>query len=133
MYRLDRDGELQKRRKKLLGTGNYRLKVKGCFRAKLVVKEHSTSQNLYLVSGLAQPLLSRPGCDALGLVYRVDTVTETETDFRASYPDVFKDLGKLKEPYHIQLEQGAVPVALSAPQRVPLPLREAVRTELQIM
>lgn len=63
----------------------------------------------------------------------MDTVTDIETDFRPAYPDVFQGLGKLKEPYHVQLEQGAIPVALSAPQRVPLPLRDAVREELNRM
>ncbi|XP_034038462.1 golgin subfamily A member 3 [Thalassophryne amazonica] len=133
LYSPDRDGKLQKPKKTLLGPGSYPLNVKGCFGAQLVVKGHSVSQEVYLVSGLVQPLLSRPACEALGLVYRVNTVTESEIDFRAAYPDVFKDLGMLKEPYHIELEQGAIPVALSAPRRIPLPLRDAVRTELHRM
>uniref|UniRef100_A0A3P8TBN5 ribonuclease H n=1 Tax=Amphiprion percula TaxID=161767 RepID=A0A3P8TBN5_AMPPE len=133
LYRPERDGRLQKPTKKLLGPGNHPLKVKGCFGAQLEAKGRSMSQDVYLVSGLVQPLLSRPACEALGLVYRVDSVKESETDFRAAYRDVFQGLGMLKEPYHIELEQGAIPVALSAPRRVPLPLRDAVREELNRM
>ncbi|KAK7930380.1 hypothetical protein WMY93_006775 [Mugilogobius chulae] len=133
LYRPDRDGKLQMPKKKLLGPGSYPLKVKGCFGAQLAAKGRTTRQDVYLVSGLVQPLLSRPACEALGLVCRVDTVIKTETDFRAAYPDVFRGLGKLKDPYHIELEQGAIPVALSAPRRVPLPLRDAVKTELHRM
>lgn len=133
LYSPDRDGKLQRPRKKLLGPGSCPLNVKGCFEAKLAVKGRSVSQDIYLVSGLAQPLLGRPACEALGLMCRVSTVTESVTDFRAAYPDVFKGLGMLKEPYHIEIERGAVPIALSAPRCVPLPLREAVRNELHRM
>ncbi|XP_051782102.1 uncharacterized protein K02A2.6-like [Erpetoichthys calabaricus] len=58
---------------------------------------------------------------------------KSDVDFRAAYPEVFQGLGKLQESYHIQLEQGATPVALSVPRRVPLPLRDAVRAELHRM
>ena len=85
------------------------------------------------MSGLEHALLSRPALIALKLVERVDAVTETEADFRAAYPDVLQGLGKLKEPYHIQLDQGTMPVALSAPRKVPLPLRDAVQAELSRM
>lgn len=132
LYKAERDGKLQKPKKTLLGPGSYPLKVRGCFKAQMEVKGRSTSQNVYLVSGLLRPLLSRPACEALGLVYRVDAVG-ANTDFRAAYPDVFRGLGKLKEPYHIELEEGATPVALSAPRRIPLPLRDLVRTELNRM
>ena len=130
LYNPERDGELGKAKKTLLGPSRYALEVKGCFRAEMAARGRTTSQNIYILGGLDQPLLSRSACEALGLVCRVDAVVGTGTDFRAAYPEVFQGLGKLKEPYHIEIEQGATPVALSAPCRVPLPLREAVRTEL---
>ena len=129
----ERDGKLQEPKKRLLGPGRYPFKVKGCFKANMAAEGHSTSQYMYIVSGLEHALLSRPALTALKLVERVDAVMETETDFRAAYPDVFQGLGKLKEPYHIELDHGAIPVALSAPRRVPLPLRDAVQTELNRM
>lgn len=54
-------------------------------------------------------------------------------DFVSNYPTVFKGSGKLKEPYKIVLEQGAIPYALSSPHRVPIPLRDKVKVELQRM
>ncbi|KAG7514482.1 hypothetical protein JOB18_035029 [Solea senegalensis] len=99
----------------------------------MAAKGHTTSQYIYIVAGLNHTLLDRPALIALKLVERVDAVMETEEDFRADYPDVFQGLGKLKEPYHIVLDQGATLVALSAPRRVRLPLKEAVQEELTRM
>lgn len=81
MYRPHRDSQLIKPRKKLQRPGNYPLKIRGCFGANLVVKGCSKSQNVYHVSSLLLPLLSSPACEALGLVYRINTVTKTETYF----------------------------------------------------
>lgn len=49
----------------------------------------------------------------------------------AQYPKVFSGLGKLKEPYKIEVEPGAVPFALSSPRHVPLPMHDKVRAELK--
>ena len=114
-YKPERDGELQKPKKRLLGPSRYTLKVPGCFTTKMSAKGRSSSQDVYLVSGLAQPLLGRPAVVDMGLVHRVGVI-RTEPDFRAAYSDVFRELGKLKEPY-----------------RAPLPLREAVQAELKRM
>lgn len=93
-----------------------------------MAKGRSTNQDVYVVAGLTQSLLGLPAIVAMGLIHRVDevTVTQTETDIKAAYPAVLQGLGKLKEPYHIELEQEATPYALSTPRRVPLPLREKV-------
>lgn len=68
---------------------------------------------------VVQPLLSRSGFKVLGLHHRVDRVLK----FTAAYSDLSKGLGKLKDPYHIELEQGVTPFALPAPRCVILPLR----------
>jgi len=73
--------------------------------------------------------------EALSLVKRVYTVQVGE-DIKHSYPTVFKGLGKLKDPYRIELDPNATPYALSAPSaplRVPLPLRDKVKAELDRM
>lgn len=88
---------------------------------------------MYVVAGLTQPLLGLPAIEAMGLVQRVNEVTQTDTDFKALCPSVLQGLGKLKESYHIELEQGAIPPALSTPRRVPLPLRDKVREKLERM
>lgn len=109
------------------------LKVRGCFQGKLCAKGRPTEQWVYVVEGLTQPLLGLPAIQAMGLVHRVNEVTQSDTDFKALYPAVFQGLGKLNEPHHIELEEGAIPHALSTPRRVPLPLRDKVREELERM
>ncbi|KAL0148076.1 hypothetical protein M9458_056616 [Cirrhinus mrigala] len=67
------------------------------------------------------------------LVQCLYTVHERQDDIRTQYPSVFSGLGKLKEPYTIELEPSAVPYALSSPRRVLLPMRDKVRAELKCM
>ena len=107
-----RDGKLDKPLKRLVGPGQNLLDVKGCFQGKMCAKGLSTDQHVNVVAGLTQPLLGLPAIEAMGLGQRVNEVTQTDTDFKALYPSVFQGLGKLKESYHIELEQGAIPPAL---------------------
>ena len=125
-------GALQPPKIPLYGPGRQRLDVQGHFKGKLEIRNKTTEQDVYVVAKLMRPLLGLPAIEALTLVKRVHTVQVGE-DFMKSYPMVFKGLGKLKDPYKIELEPGATPHALSAPRRVPLPLREKVRTELNRM
>ncbi len=96
-------------------------------------KNKQTKQDIYVVKGLSKALLGLPAIEALHLITRLHTVQTKTEDFVAHYPAVFKGLGKLKEPYKIELEQGAIPYALSSPRRVPLPLWDKVKVELQRM
>lgn len=99
----------------------------------MCAKGKSTEHCVYVVEGLTQPLLGLPAIEAMRLVHRVSEVTQTDTDFKALYPSVFQGLGELKEQYHTELEEGVIPYALSTPRRVPLPLRDKVREELERM
>ena len=47
-----------------------------------------------------------------------------------SFPTLFRSLGKLQRTYHIQLKEGAKPLALTAPRHVPVPLLPKVKAEL---
>lgn len=49
------------------------------------------------------------------------------------FPKVFSGLGKLQGNYKIKLRDGAVPYALSASHRVPLPMKDQVKEELDWM
>lgn len=86
-----------------------------------------------VVAGLSKLLLGLPAKEALTLIQRLHTVHERHDAIRAKYPSVFSGLGKLKEPYTIELEPSAVSYALSSPHRVPLPKRDKVRTDLKRM
>ncbi|KAL7856534.1 hypothetical protein SRHO_G00154330 [Serrasalmus rhombeus] len=87
----------------------------------------------YSIKKHAKPLLGLPALKALALIKRVNAVQGQQEDFKELYPTVFSGLGKLKEPYKIELETGAIPYALSTPRQVPLPLRDKVRAELNRM
>ncbi|KAL7828552.1 hypothetical protein SRHO_G00321860 [Serrasalmus rhombeus] len=87
-----------------------------------------------ILAVLPLTLLGLPVIEALSLVHRIDAVTQQHTpNFVAAYPSVFSGLGLLQEPNHIELEKDATPYALSTPRRVPLPLRDKVKEELDRM
>ncbi|KAE8277574.1 hypothetical protein D5F01_LYC08203 [Larimichthys crocea] len=73
----------------------------------------------------------------LNLIQQVASVQEEKQDmshrYRAMFPKVFSGLGKLQGSYKIKLKEGAVPHALSDPRRVPLPMKEQVKEELDRM
>lgn len=85
------------------------------------------------MKGLSKALLGLQAIEALHPITRLYTLQTKTEDFVANYPAVFKGLRKLKEPYKIELEQGAIPFARSSPRKVPLPLRDKVKVELQRM
>lgn len=132
-FSIKKHGILQPPGKVLCGPGNHRLKVKGRFKGKLSFEKRATEQHIYVVEGLCKPLLGLPALKTLTLIQRVYAVQAQQEDFKAQYPTVFSGLGKLKEPYKIELEPRAVPYALSSPRRVPLPMQEKVRAELKRM
>uniref|UniRef100_A0A8C8DRB5 ribonuclease H n=1 Tax=Oryzias sinensis TaxID=183150 RepID=A0A8C8DRB5_9TELE len=133
IYSPQKHGTLQPPCKVLYGPGKQKLDVRGRFKGELTFDKRTTMQDVYVVNGLYKPLLGLPAITALELIKRVSAVQTQPVDFKAMYPTVFSGLGKLKEPYKIELEPGAVPYALSTPRRVPLPLRDAVKEELKRM
>ena len=77
--------------------------------------------------------MGRPGIERMGLVSRVDRVTEDMFDFPSRYPKLFSGLGLLSSPYHFRLREDARPYALSTPRRIALPLLPKVKEELSRM
>ena len=49
------------------------------------------------------------------------------------FPHLFEGLGKLEGEYSIQLEEGAQPFAVHTPRRVPIPMMQSVKEELERM
>ena len=64
---------------------------------------------------------------------RLDSVEGYRAKVLATYPDVFTGLGNLGEPYKIELKPDARPHAIYTPRRVPYPLRDKVKKELERM
>ena len=60
-------------------------------------------------------------------------ISTSKETIASKFPKLFSGLGCLTEEYNIQLNKEAIPYALTTPQRVPLPLMEPVKKELQRM
>ena len=123
--------KLVKADKILFGPGQKQLQVLGKFKCELKAKSAKSNQELYVVKGLRNSLLGRRAIQSLGLLLKsdvknVDTVQE-------QYSELFSGSGKTDWEYTIKLKPGNVPFALSTPRRVPLPLMEKVKKELQRM
>ena len=90
-----------------------------------------TTQDVYVVKNLHEPMLGRPTIEALHLIQRVESVQSTSINYREVYPKLYSGLGRMKESYKIRLRENAIPYAVSAPRRVPLPLQTKVKMELE--
>lgn len=86
-----------------------------------------SSQHLYVIQSLTVPLLGLPALQALEVVKFLD---ELQTPKATLHAELFQGLGTLQDEYTILLRPDAVPFSLSVPRRIPIPLLEVVRHEL---
>lgn len=133
LYCKTRDGDLKKSQRMLCGPNNLPLTVLGTFTACLKKGKKKTEQDVFVVKDLVMPLLGLPAIQSLPLLQQIAAVQASDEKFKKMFPKVFSGLGKLEGSYKIELAQGAVPYALSAPRRVALPLIDKVKSELQRM
>ena len=118
----------------LKGPGKELLKVKGKFEATLSKNDKSINEDVYVIEGLAMPLLSGSAARALHLVARLDNVSlESKETVQQMYPKLFSGLGKMEGEYNIVLEPGAQPFSLATPRHISLPLIPKVKEELDRM
>lgn len=66
----------------------------------------------------------------MGVVKFIDGVSLDKQNYDVLYPQVFNGLGTIPREYNIRLNLDAVPYAIHAPRRVPIPMREAVKQEI---
>ena len=102
----------------------------GQFTGKLALEDRKTLQEVYVVDKLHKPLLGRPAIEAMGLLGVRSVNQEKPIEH---FPQLFQGLGRMQGEYSIQLKEGAVPFALTAPGRVAIPLMESVKAEFQRM
>ena len=69
------------------------------------------------------------------MVNRVDTVSSDDykTKMASKHPQLLTGLGQMKETYTIILKEDAKPFAISVPRKVPLPLYQKTKDELDRM
>ena len=97
-----------------------------------------STQEIYVVENLKEPLLSGPAIDALNLVQKVDTThsddcRRIEQEVKTMDPNLFKGLGEVEGEYSIKLTPGSTPYAITTPRHVAIPLMPKVREQLQRM
>lgn len=122
--------------------GDRKLTVHGV--AKIAVSvgrsEKETKNIRIFVVDTVENLLGRPAIEKLKLLQwkRIDTVKNeslmTKENVAGEFPNLFGGLGKVKDVSHrIKIKSNAEPFAVNAPRRVPLPLMEKTKTELDQM
>jgi len=82
-------------------------------------------------------ILGLPAITSLQLAKHLDETVLTSPlqaeEIYRQFPTLFTGLGNLGDDYKIKLKPDAVPYALYAPRRIPLPLRAKVAEELHRM
>ena len=121
---------IQKTDKKLFRYCPNKINVTGS--AALAVGETCSEQELYVVSNLKEPLLGRPATEALKLIERINSV-DKDNKYKQEFPELFTELGRMKNVYTIRLQENAQHFAISTPRRLPLPMKEKVQEELKKM
>ena len=61
------------------------------------------------------------------------TVRLVKEEVQSKHQKLFRELGELPDVFCINLKDGAVPLCLNVPRRVPVGLRDATRKELERM
>ena len=139
--------KLESTKKVLLGPCNYRLKCLGKFKAKLKSKGHCIVEDVYVVEALNRPLLGKTACASLNLLNRCksDNVQSIQTDcvkvyedsykqaIIRQYPKVFEGLGEIEGKYEIKLKLKAEAYASNVPRKVPFPMLEKTKQEIDRM
>jgi hypothetical protein len=105
--------------KLLCGPNRVQLDVIGRFDAQLQWRDRLTTQTVYVVRDIHQPLLGRDAIDALGMVKCLDAISSS-LDPRQQYADLFTGLGCMDGEYTIRLKPDAQPFAVFTPRRVPV-------------
>lgn len=112
----------------MTGPGGQPLHVRGSYLANIFWQGKTSSQRLYVIESLSLPLLGLAAIQALEVVKFLGFVNTPEPTLHAK---LLRGLGTLRGEYTICLKQDAVPFSLGAPRRIPVPLREVFRQELE--
>jgi hypothetical protein len=91
----------------------------GRFNARLQWRDRRSTQTVFVIRDVHQPLLGRDAIDSLGAAVSLAAVntadTDTRFDPRIEYADRFKGLGRMPGKYRIRLKPDAVPFAVYTP------------------
>ena len=117
--------------KRLIGPGDTHIPVIGQFESVLKVGSCEHRECMYVVDQ-TNALLSRNACVKLGLIsYHVNGVNKHE--FMEEFKPLFEGLGQMRAEYEVKLQPDAHPFAIFTPRKVPYPLVDKVKEELDRM
>ena len=121
--------------KVLLDPCRYKMDCVGKFSAHLKVDKAEIHEDVYVIKDLETSLLSRQSAEQLQLITRVQSVESKEykASVTAKYPELFTELGKMEDEYTIKLTDDAKPFALTVPRKVPMPLYQETKVEIERM
>ncbi|KAL1444970.1 hypothetical protein MTO96_029401 [Rhipicephalus appendiculatus] len=118
--------------RQLYGPDGKLLPAAGVAQLDLIYHNRATTQDIYVLDQICTPLLGKPAIKKLQMLTLVNAVAD-KVNPKEEFPAVFQGLGKLLKEHKIQLQPGAKPFALSSPRRIPIPLYEKTKLELQRM
>ncbi|XP_072140830.1 uncharacterized protein [Dermacentor andersoni] len=113
----------------LRGPSDASIDTCGKFQAEIAWKDNRCEQTVYVVKNLHMPLLGLPAINALGVVRFLDEL-ETSDEVAIQYPGLFQGIGSIAGEHTIRLTENAIPYAVSTPRRIPIPMKQAVKEEL---
>ena len=134
MYDRKRWGPLEPPGIRLLGAAETKLVTKGVVTLRLFYKNRVVTDRFYVIDKLKTPLLGLTGINKLEVVQRIGALTTDKGGDKAKwtqkFPELFNGLGTMKGTYKIELSENSEPLSVSSARRVPLPLLDAVKSEL---
>ncbi|XP_064483051.1 uncharacterized protein K02A2.6-like [Ornithodoros turicata] len=122
---------LEPPKRRLRGPDGKMLKVTGMTSLQTVFQGQESQQDIYVLKELPTCLLGQPAIDSLKVIPTIQMLSKA-SPFE-EYATVFQGLGVLQGDYDTKLAPDARPFALSSPRRVPLPLYQKTKEELQRM
>ncbi|XP_057191716.1 uncharacterized protein K02A2.6-like isoform X1 [Triplophysa rosa] len=117
----------------LVAYSGHKMEPKG--KAKLICqfKDNEAEIEFQVLEKDSPAILGRLACTELGLVKRIYKVDcDENTHILKEFDDVFNGLGCIPGSHHIKIDPAVVPV-IHPPRRVPIALKDRIKTELNRM
>ncbi|XP_054281390.1 uncharacterized protein K02A2.6-like [Macrosteles quadrilineatus] len=115
------------------GANGKALSILGTATVKLSHNHKTCYETIYVSKGTSQPLLGKPAITSLQLLARINEIQPSSNDWYDRHPKLFEGLGSIDVKYKVELKNNANPFAINTPRRIPLPLWESTKEELERM
>ncbi|UYV66978.1 K02A2.6-like, partial [Cordylochernes scorpioides] len=118
----------------LLGPRQVKLHIIGKFTALIEKDGRSIPGEIFVVPQLMQPLLSGKASESLNLIKRLQSIEKRNSlNPFEEYSKPFTGLGTLQGSYTIKLKDESQPRAIYTPRRIPIPLLNKTKEQLDQM